>query len=150
MALPVTVLAMAHSDVSRQVIGAFYDVYRELGYGFDAAIYQAAMRIVLQQRDMQFAIDPKVDVRFRDVVVGEFHAGFIVEDCIVVDMTAADKISSDHELQVLSFLRASGLSVGLVLNFGPRPTVRRLYYSGERVRTDDLNESTGAVTPQAH
>ncbi|MCC6245718.1 MAG: GxxExxY protein [Gemmatimonadaceae bacterium] len=150
MALPVSVLAMAHSDVSRQVIGAFYDVYRELGYGFDASVYQAAMKIVLQQREIRFALDPRANVRFRDVVVGEFHADFIVEDCIVVDTTASDKISSEHELQVLSFLRASGLSVGLVLNFGPRPTVRRLYYSGERVRADDAQDSVGAVAPQVH
>ncbi|QJR38247.1 GxxExxY protein [Gemmatimonas groenlandica] len=124
---------MAHGEVTRQIIGAFYEVYNELGYGFPEATYGAAMAIAMKDRGLEFLREQPLVVRYKGHVVGDYRADYIVEGKIIVELKAVEALAAAHDSQVLSYLRASGLTVGLVLNFGAKAGVRRVIWTGSRL-----------------
>jgi GxxExxY protein len=115
-----------HGDLTREIIGAFYDVYNCLGFGFVESVYQRALPISLAERGVRCASEVPIDVRFKGVQVGVYRADLIVDGKVIIESKVADRIVRIHELQLLNYLRATGLTVGLILNFGPQPTFRRL------------------------
>jgi len=119
-------LALVHGEVTREIIGAFFDVYNELGYGFVEAVYQRALPVALAMRGVQSARETPLSVWFRGEIVGHYRADLIVEGKVIVECKVADRILPVHEVQLLNYLKATGIAVGLVLNFGPQPTFRRL------------------------
>jgi GxxExxY protein len=118
-----------HGGVTADVIGAFYDVYNELGRGFVEAVYRRAMAIALGERGVVVDVEAPLTVRFRGVVVGAFRADLVVAGVVVVEVKACRALAPEHEAQLLNYLRASGIEVGLLLNFGPGPTVRRFAFT---------------------
>ena len=133
MTMSVEDLRLAHGDVSRQIIGAFYDVYNDVGYGFPEALYGEAMAFALHDRGMCFDRERPLVVRYKGRVVGDFRADFVVDGKIIVELKAVDSIVAAHESQVLNYLRACTLSVGLVVNFGAKAGVRRVIWTGRRL-----------------
>ena len=133
MELAVNDLRLAHGEVSGQIIGAFYDVYNDVGHGYPEAMYGAAMVIAMKDRGLKFVRERPLIVRYKGAIVGDYRADFVVEDKIILELKAAEAIVAAHEGQVLSYLRASGLTVGLVLNFGAKAGVRRVIWTGNRV-----------------
>ena len=123
---------LVHSDVTHEIIGAFYDVYNELGYGFLETVYTNALSIALTHRGILHERETRFAVYFREAVVGDYRADFIVAKEVVVEVKVADRIVAAHEKQLLNYLRASGLSVGLILNFGPKASTRRFAMSGSK------------------
>jgi len=125
--MPITVaqLKLAHSELTHQIIGAFYDVYNALGYGFVESVYAKALPIALATRGLRCQTEVPLPVFYRSHRVGEFRADMIVSDTIIVEIKAVERIVEAHERQLLNYLKASGLTVGLILNFGPRPSTRR-------------------------
>ena len=119
-------LALVHGDLSREIIGAFYDVYNELGFGFSEVLYQRAMPVALAGRGVHCEQELVLVVRYKGEVVGNYRADLIVEGKIIVECKVAVRILPVHEAQLLTYLKAGGITVGMVLNFGPRPTFRRL------------------------
>jgi GxxExxY protein len=119
-------LALVHGQLTREIIGAFFDVYNELGYGFVESVYQRALPLALVARGVRSERERPLTVLFRGCVVGDYRADLVVEEKVIVESKVADKILPVHEMQLLNYLRATGITVGLVLNFGPRPTFRRL------------------------
>ena len=126
-------LRLAHGEVSGQIIGAFYDVYNELGHGFPEATYGVAMAIAMKDRGLEFVRERPLVVRYKGQVVGDYRADYVVEGKIILELKAAEAIIAAHESQLLSYLRASELTVGLVLNFGAKAGVRRVIWTGKRV-----------------
>ncbi len=119
-------LALVHGELTRHIIGAFFEVYNELGYGFVESVYQRALPLALAAQGVRSEREVPLSVRFRGEVVGDYRADLVVEGKVIVESKVADKILPVHEMQLLNYLRATGITVGLVLNFGPRPTFRRL------------------------
>ena len=119
-------LRLVHSDLTREIIGAFYDVYNGLGFGFVESVYQRALPVALARRGVRSAREVPMNVQFEGVEVGVYRADLIVDGKVIVESKVADKIARVHELQLLNYLRATGLTVGLILNFGPQATFRRL------------------------
>jgi GxxExxY protein len=122
-------LALMHGDVTREIIGAFYQVYAALGYGFVEAIYQRSLPLALAQRGIKAEREVPMTVMFLETVVGDYRADLIVEGKVIVETKTAEKILPAHEMQLVNYLRATGMNVGLILNFGPRPTFRRMFLS---------------------
>lgn len=120
------------ADVTRKLLNAFYDVYHELGSGFLEAVYANALGIALTQAGVPFRREVLVPVSFRGQVVGTYRADFLVAEEIVVELKAATSIDRVHVAQVINYLRGSTLELGYVLNFGPRPSFRRLIMSNAR------------------
>ncbi|MBA4071047.1 MAG: GxxExxY protein [Gemmatimonas sp.] len=117
---------MLEAVTTRKIIGAFYHVYNQLGYGFAESVYQRALARVLERTGSQVSREWLVRVVFEDEVVGEFRLDLVVEARVVVEIKAVEHFHPAHESQLLNYLRASGLEVGLLLNFGPRAAYRRL------------------------
>ncbi len=124
---------MKHENVTEQIIAAFYKVYNVLGYGFLEKVYQGAMAIELRKHGLSIKPLQKIDVFYDGICVGEYIADYLVEDCVVIELKAADAIAPAHEAQLINYLKATNIDVGLVLNFGPKPQFRRKVYETARI-----------------
>lgn len=120
---------LAASEVSGRVIGAFYNVYDELRAGFLELVYANAMAIALRHGGVPFEREPPVPVFFRNEPVGIFRPDFVVAGKLIVELKAASAIDEIHQAQLLNYLRASGIEVGLILNFGPTAAFKRMILS---------------------
>jgi GxxExxY protein len=125
-------LGLKHSALTDKIIGVFYDVYNELGYGFLESTYSEALVVALQEAGLSAAREVPVPVWFRGKKVGQSYADSIVEGVVLLELKAARTLDSAHEAQLLHYLRATDVEVGLLLNFGLRPQFRRLLFDNER------------------
>jgi GxxExxY protein len=114
------------------LIGAFFDVYNELGGGFLERVYREAFAISLSDAGLAFARELSIPVHFRGRVIGGFKPDFIVGDAVIVECKALRVLEDAHVAQTLNYLRASRLPIGLLLNFGPRAEFRRLISTDRR------------------
>jgi GxxExxY protein len=127
-----TPLGLKHSDLTEKVIGIFYDVYNELGHGFLESTYAEALIVALEESSLSAVREAPVPVWFRGKRVGQYYADVIVEGVLLLELKAARALESAHEAQLLHYLRATEIEVGLLLNFGLRPQFRRLLFDNER------------------
>jgi GxxExxY protein len=118
--------ALAAHHTTHAILGAFYYVYNQLGYGFVESVYQHALGNTLERTGHSVAREAPLTVTFENRVVGVFRADLIVDQCVIVETKAVEQLARAHEAQLLNYLHASRLPVGLLLNFGPRATFRRL------------------------
>ena len=123
---------LKHSELTEKIISVFYDVYNELGHGFLESTYAAAMVIALQQSGLTAAREVPVPVWFRGEKVGQYFADVLVSDAVLLELKAARTLESAHEAQLLHYLKATSVEVGLLLNFGVRPQFRRSLFDNER------------------
>jgi GxxExxY protein len=114
-----------HSEVTEKILGVFFEVYNELGGGFLESVYQQALKIALVQAGLRVDVEVPVPVYFRGEIVGNFRADLMVDDCVLVELKAVSAFDRAHDGQVLHYLRATRVEVGLLLNFGPKPQFRR-------------------------
>ena len=119
-------------DLTRQVIGVFYIVYSELGYGFLEKVYHNAMLIELGKRGFRCESQKKISVYYSLSQVGEYYADILVNDKIILELKAAEVLAPDHEQQLINYLRATKIEVGLLLNFGKKPEIRRKIFTNDR------------------
>jgi GxxExxY protein len=131
-AMSVSTAALKHSELTANIIGVFYDVYNELGHGFLESTYAEAMVIALEESDLKAAREIPVPVWFRGKKVGQYFADLLVDNIVLLELKAARSIESAHEAQILHYLRATEVEIGLLLNFGVRPQFRRLLFDNER------------------
>lgn len=111
-------MPLTHENVTEAIIGAAFEVYRILGYGFLEKVYQRAMQVELQLRGFKAPIEEEVRVLFKNVEVGFYKSDIFVNDCVVVELKAARTYNSEDEAQLLNELKATGIKVGLLINFG--------------------------------
>jgi len=109
---------LQHAGVTERIIGAAFEVYGELGYGFLESVYQKAMQVELQRQGLRAEIECPIKVKYRRVIVGEFRADLYVEDAVIVELKTAKNYNADDEPQLLNELKATGVKVGLLVNFG--------------------------------
>jgi GxxExxY protein len=121
-----------HSEITERIIGVFFEVYNELGGGFLEGVYHEALKIALVQAGFRVAAEVSVPVHFRGEIVGNFRADLIVNDCVLLELKAVSTFDREHEGQILHYLRATTLEVGLLLNFGPRPQFRRFILENDK------------------
>lgn len=119
-------------ELTKKIIGIFYDVYNELGHGFLEAVYRDAMLMALRQAGLQVEKECSIPVWFRGVQIGEYYADLIVEGKVILELKAVRAIDSKHEAQLLHYLRATPIEVGLLLNFGAKPEFKRHAYDNDR------------------
>ena len=114
-----------HSELTEKIIAAAYAVHEELGFGFVEKVYKNALLIELT--DSAFNCSSEVPLRafYREQVVGEFFADIVVDNKVVVETKAVSKIDPAHEVQLVNYLKASGLSVGLLINFGTSVEIKK-------------------------
>jgi GxxExxY protein len=111
-------MVLEHSAITEQIIGAAFEVYRVLGYGFLEKVYQRAMQVELQLRGMKAELEPKLKVQFKGVVVGDYAADLLVEDVVIVELKTVPSYNPADEAQLINELKGTGIRVGLLINFG--------------------------------
>jgi GxxExxY protein len=119
---------LRQSGLTSKILGVFYDVYNELGPGFLESVYVEALVIALSQIGLKLQREMMLSVFFRGRLIGRFRADLVVNGLVLVEIKACARLQPVHEAQVLNYLRASVLEIGLLLNFGLRPQVRRLVF----------------------
>jgi GxxExxY protein len=124
-----------HDDLTRVVIGVFYDVYNELGIGFVESVYKECMRIALVEVGLTVQTEMPVPVRFRGNLVGVFKADLVVNELVLLELKVADALCKEHESQTLNYLRATNLEVGLLMNFGPAARVKRVVMDNDKKKS---------------
>ena len=122
------VRGMLHEELTGKILEASFEVIRELGAGFLEGVYQNALLVALRQKGIK--AEPRVPllVRFRGEVVGEYFADLLVEGKVIVELKAVKTLAPEHQAQVINYLKATGIEVGLLINFGnPKLEYRRLH-----------------------
>lgn len=114
-----------HQDLSQKIIGAAFNVHNELGYGFLEKVYQNALALELEKTGLKYKREVPLHVSYQGRVVGEYYPDMIVEDAIIVEVKAVSKLDSAHEVQLVNYLKATGLHLGLLINFGRSVEVKR-------------------------
>ena len=110
-----------HSEITKQILKAFYTVYNALGYGFLEKVYENALKIELEQSGLQVLQQESISVFYDNAKVGYYVADMIVGKYDIVENKACSALNSDHEAQLLNYLKATKIEVGLLLNFGLKP-----------------------------
>ncbi len=124
--------ALKHGELTEQIIGVFYGVYNELGYGFLESVYRESMRLALTEAALRVGVEVAIPVSFKGHLVGQFKADMLVENSVLLELKSARVLDRSHEAQLLHYLKATNIEVGLLLNFGIRPQFRRLLFDNER------------------
>lgn len=121
-----------HAATTERIIGAFYEVSNELGYGFVESVYRRSLLIALTEAGLRVEEEVAIPVSFRNKPVGIFHADLVVENTVILELKVAEEITKSFELQLLNYLRGSVMEIGLVLAFGQRAKFRRVVMSNDR------------------
>ena len=123
---------MLHSEVTKTIIHAFYKVYNTLGYGFLEKVYENAMCIELKKSGLQCTQQQLIKVFYEDQEVGNYFSDLMVENCVIVELKAAESLCKEHEYQLLNYLKATEVEVGLLINFGKEPKFLRKIFTNEK------------------
>ena len=132
-----------HSDLTKQIIGAFFDVYNSLGYGFLEKVYENALTIELRERGFKVEQQKPIRVYYHQQLVGEYFADLLINDLIILELKAASSITQAHQTQVTNYLKATKYEVELILNFGPKPSHKRKAFDNDKKPHLSNNKKSG-------
>jgi GxxExxY protein len=123
---------LRRAELTEKIIGVFYEVYNDLGYGFVESVYENATCLALSEAGLQVSRQAPIAVWYRGHQIGEFRADIIVNDVVLLELKAAKAIDLAFEKQTLNYLRATNLEIALILNFGPAAQFRRLLFDNQQ------------------
>ncbi|MFT5777206.1 MAG: GxxExxY protein [Crocinitomicaceae bacterium] len=124
--------------MTEQIIKAFYKVYNELGFGFLEKVYENALWIELRRLGYDVEKQMPITVYYHEIQVGKYYADLVVNNGVILELKAAKTICYEHECQLINYLKATDMEVGLLLNFGESPQMKRkVYTNGPRINLID-------------
>ncbi len=123
---------MLLEDKTRRIIKSFYEVYNTLGYGFLEKVYEKSLCNELSKNGFKCYRQKKIEVFYKGETVGEYYADILIDDDIIIELKAAEGICEEYELQLINYLKATNIEVGLLLNFGKKPEIRRKIFTNDR------------------
>ena len=128
-----------HQELTKSIIGIYYNVYNELGFGFLEKVYHKALLIELKNNGYKIDSEKKVNVYYKNKIVGEYIPDIIINDSVIVELKCVEYLTDIHENQLLNYLKATDCEVGLILNFGKDPQFIR------KIFTNDLKKRKQVV-----
>ena len=126
------IVKMKHEEITNKIIEAFFKVYNTLGYGFLEKVYRNALHFELVELGLKASMEKRILVYYKTRVVGDFSSDIIVEDVVICELKTSENLCEADENQLITYLRATDIEVGLLLNFGKKPEVKRKVYDKER------------------
>ena len=114
-----------YKELTEKIISIFYRVYNKLGYGFLEKVYENAMMIEFKRYDILAVSQYSIKVFYEGKIVGEYFTDILIDDKVIVEIKAMRSLASENEAQLLNYLKATDKEVGLLLNFGPKPEIKR-------------------------
>lgn len=124
-----------HTEITGKIIKAAYVVHDELGFGFLEKVYERAMAITLRRLGCHVEYQKAIPVYFDDELVGDYRADLIVNNSVIVELKAASALHPNHEVQLVNYLRATDIEVGLLVNFGEKLHYKRKVFSNHKKKT---------------
>ena len=124
-----------HADLTEKIIGAFFTVYNRLGYGFSEKVYENALVLELRKLGLKVEQQKRIMVYYDGQVVGEYLADIVVNGVVIIELKVVRQLLKEHEAQLLNYLKATMIEVGLLLNFGPKAEFKRKVYDNDRKGT---------------
>lgn len=121
-----------YQDKTEKIIKAFYTVYNILGYGFLEKIYHNSLLIELKKYNFNCESQYPIEVFYDDLKVGDYFADIIVDDSIILELKATESLCEEHEFQLINYLKATEIEIGLLLNFGKKPELKRKIFTNDR------------------
>jgi len=121
-----------YKELTEKIIKIFYRVYNKLGYGFLEKVYENAMAIEFRKEAIPIVPQSAINVLYEGEVVGQYFADILVDNKVIVEIKAVRSLLLEHEAQLLNYLKATNIEVGLLLNFGPEPEIRRKVFDNSR------------------
>ena len=118
--------------MARAVVQSFYAVYDTLGYGFLEKVYESALAMEVAQRGFQVERQAPIEVFYKGEVIGTYFTDLLIERCLIVEIKAVENLALEHEAQLLNYLKATEINLGLLVNFGPKPQVKRKIFETAR------------------
>ena len=125
-------MVLKHANITQDIIASFYEVYNKLGYGFQEKVYVNALIIVLRKKGRSVEKEVAIPVYIEHEIVGEYFADLIVDSCVIIECKAVKALLDEHEAQLLNYLKATPIEVGMLLNFGPEAKYMRKAYDNSR------------------
>jgi GxxExxY protein len=119
--------AVKDDELTHKIIGCAYKVHNALGHGFLEKVYENALRIELVKNGLQVSQQEPICVRYEGQIVGKFYADLWVEDRVVLELKANQTITKECEVQLVNYLSATGIDIGLLINFGSSVQVKRKF-----------------------
>jgi GxxExxY protein len=117
-----------HGDITEKILEAAFEVSKEIGSGFLESVYKNAMVIALRAKGLKVEIEKPISVMFREQSVGQFYADLFVDGKVIVELKAVSALAPEHSAQIINYLKATGIEVGLLINFGrPKIEYKRLH-----------------------
>ncbi len=129
---------LKHSEITGKIIKAFYKVYNALGYGFLEKVYENALFLELQEMNLEVVKQAPICVFYNNHQVGDYFADLIVERCVILELKSVENLQKNHEAQLLNYLKATQIEVGLLLNFGMTAEYRRKVFDNARKSLKDF------------
>jgi GxxExxY protein len=123
---------LLHRNITEAILKVYYEVYNELGSGFLEKVYQNAMYFELKERGYQVEAQKQIKVYFKKQLVGEYFSDLLVEDKVIVELKATEVLMNVHMAQIMNYLKATQIEVGLLLNFGEEPEFKRVIYTNDK------------------
>jgi GxxExxY protein len=124
-------MELLHKEITDKIFKAFYKVYNELGFGFLEKVYENAMFLELSSMGLICEKQKPIKVYYYGQKVGEYFADIIVNDCVIIELKAAENLCEEHEFQLINYLKATEIEVGLLLNFGRNPEFKRKIFTND-------------------
>ena len=121
-----------HKNLTDKIIYCFYKVYNELGFGFLENVYQNALYFELLNCGLNVETQKGISVYYQNILVGQYRADLIVENTIILELKAVEFLAEEHELQLINYLKATDKEIGLLLNFGKKPEIKRKIFTNDR------------------
>ena len=123
---------MLHSEITEKIIKAFYKVNNTLGFGFLEKVYENAMVIELRKNGFYVQQQKSINVHYEKKEVGNYFADLLVNDLVIIELKASESLCEEHEAQIINYLKATDIEVGLLLNFGRKAEFRRKIFSNNK------------------
>jgi GxxExxY protein len=129
---------MLHEELTKQIIGAFYKVYNTLGYGFLEKVYERALCIELKKSGFEVISQNPIKVYYEGENVGDYFADITVNNSIIIELKAAEALAKEHENQLINYLKATNMEIGLLLNFGKKAELKRKIFTNDKKKMEHL------------
>jgi GxxExxY protein len=123
---------LLYKGITDSILKAYYDVYNQLGYGFLEKVYQNAMYLELKSLGYIVEAQKPIKVYFKSQLVGEYYADLLIEGKVIVELKACEILMNVHSAQLMNYLKATEIEVGLLLNFGEDAEFKRIIYTNDR------------------
>jgi GxxExxY protein len=132
---------LLHKGITDSILKAYFDVYNQLGYGFLEKVYQNAMYFELKSLGYKVEAQKPIKVYFKNQLIGEYYADLLIEDKVIVELKACELLMNVHSAQLMNYLKATEIEVGLLLNFGEDAEFKRIIYTNDRKQYKKIRDN---------